>query len=150
MDHSDVAQWQYVPSKSNPADYGSRGLDRTCLAKIKTWYEGPKFLWEPESSWKRDHTVKDIDTDHPETKKEVFVNSTEVKTDILETLETHFSNWDKIRKAIPKRDKTELHPQIGTSEQLLSIAEIEIGGKKTTMAQSRAFAEEKLSRFSKQ
>ena len=73
-----------------------------------------------------------------------------MKTDILETLETHFSNWDKIRKAIPKRDKTELHPQIGTSEQLLSIAEIEIGGKKTTMAQSRAFAEEKLSRFSKQ
>ena len=110
MDHSDVAQWQYVPSKSNPADYGSRGLDRTCLAKVKTWYEGPKFLWEPESSWKRDHTVKDIDTDHPETKKEVFVNSTEVKTDILETLETHFSNWDKIRKAIPKKRQNRAAP----------------------------------------
>ena len=45
-DHSDVAQWQYVPSKSNPADYGSRGLDGTCFAKVKMWYEGPKFLWE--------------------------------------------------------------------------------------------------------
>ena len=45
-DHSDVAQWQYVPSKSNPADYGLRGLDGTCFAKVKMWYEGPKFLWE--------------------------------------------------------------------------------------------------------
>ena len=28
-DPSDVAQWQYLPSKSNPADYGSRSLDGT-------------------------------------------------------------------------------------------------------------------------
>ena len=33
-DQSDVTQWQYVPSKSNPADYGSRGLDGTRLAKV--------------------------------------------------------------------------------------------------------------------
>ena len=37
-DPSEVAQWQYVPSKSNPADYGSRGLDGTCIAKVKMWY----------------------------------------------------------------------------------------------------------------
>ena len=43
-DHSDVAQWQYGQSKSNPADYGSTGLDGTCLAKIKMWFEGPKFF----------------------------------------------------------------------------------------------------------
>ena len=71
--------------KKHPADYGSRGLDGTCLAKVKVWYEGPKFLWEPESSWKRHHTIKEIDTDGPETKEEVFINRIEVKTDILET-----------------------------------------------------------------
>ena len=43
-DHSDVAQWQYVPSKSNPADYGSRGLDGTCLAKVEIWHEGRSFF----------------------------------------------------------------------------------------------------------
>ena len=59
-DHSDVAQWLYVPSKSNPIDYEFRSLDGTCLAKVKMWYEGPKFLWEPESSWKRYHTIKEI------------------------------------------------------------------------------------------
>ena len=74
------------------AKYGSRGLDGTCLAKVKMWYEGLKFLWEPESSWKRDHAVEEIDTDDPKTKKEVFVNKTEVKTDTLETLQTCFSS----------------------------------------------------------
>ena len=35
-----------------------------------------------------------------------------------------------LRKAFPKRDKTKLHQQIGASEQLLSIADIEGAGKK--------------------
>ena len=157
-DHSDVAQWQHVPSKSNPADYGSRGLDGTCLAKAKMWYEGPKLIWELESSWKRDHIEEEIDTDDPKTKKDVFVNRTVVKAGTLETLETHFSSWNKMRRVFElvlkfkanllrqvflKRDKAELHQQIGTSEQLLSIAEIEIVGKQIIyIAQNRAFAKE--------
>ena len=98
-------------------------LDGTWLAKVKMWYEGPKFLWEPES-WKRYHTIKEIDSDDLETKKEALVNNIEVKTDILEKLETHLSSWNRtrrvfalvlkfktnlLRKAFPKRDKTELH-----------------------------------------
>ena len=81
-----------------------------------------------------------------------------MKTDILETLETHLSSWNKmkrvfalvlkfktnlLRKAFPKRDKTELHQQIGTSEQVVSIAKIEAAGKKIIkMAQSRLFVGE--------
>ena len=50
---------------------------------------------------------------------------------------------NSLRKAFPKRDKIELHQQIGTSEQLLSITEIEAVGKKIIkIAQSRAYAEE--------
>ena len=102
--------------------------------------------------------IEEIDTDDSETKKEVFVNRIEVKTDTLEILETHFSSWNKtsrvfalvlkfktnlLREAFPKRDKTELHQQIGASAQLLSISEIEIAGKKIIkMAQNRAFGEE--------
>ena len=33
-------------------------------------------------------------------------------------------------KAFPKRDEAELHQEIGTSEQLLSIAETKVTGKK--------------------
>ena len=47
-----------------------------------------------------------------------------------------------LRKVFPKGDKAELHQQIGTSEQLLSIAEMEIAGKKIIkIAQNRAFTE---------
>ena len=91
------------------------------------------------------NAVEDIDTDDPESKKEVFVNRIGVNTDILETLEAHLSSWNKIRrvfamvlkfetnllrKAVPKGDKTELHQQIDTLEQLLNIAKIEIAGEK--------------------
>ena len=122
------------------------------------WYERPKFLWEPESSLKRHHTIIEIDTDNPETKKEVFVNRIEVKTDMLKkqkhvcqagTRSEECLYWfqslkqKKTRKAFPQRDKTELQKQNGTSEQLICIAEIEAAGKKIIkMAQSRAFAEE--------
>ena len=82
-------------------------------------------------------------------KKEVFFNRIEVKIDILEILETRLSSWNKMRRVFAlvlkfkNRDKTELHQQIGTSEQLLGIAEVEIAGKKIIkIAQSRAFAEE--------
>ena len=131
------------------------------------WYEGPKFLWEPESSRKRHHTIKEIDTADPETKKEAFVNRIEVKTDILETLETRFSSWNKMRrvfalvlkfktnllkKAFPKRDKTELRQQIGTSEQLLSFAEMEAAGKKDNQndTEQSICRRNNLTRFSKQ
>ena len=130
-DHSSVAQWQYVPSKSSLADYGLRGVDGTFSAKAKMWCEGSKFLWEPQSSWKRDHTVEDIDINDPETKKEAFLNGTEVKIDILETLEKRFLGWNKMRrvfalvlkfktnlliKAFPKNDEADLHHQIVKSE----------------------------------
>ena len=48
-----------------------------------------------------------------------------------------------LTKAFPKRDKTEQDQQIETGEELLSIAEIEIAGKKIIkLTQNRVFAEE--------
>ena len=99
------------------------------------------------------HTVEDNDTEVNWSDWRI-----EVKTDKLETLETCLSSWNKmrkvfalvlkfktnlLRKAFPKRDTTVLHQQTGTFEQLLSIVEIEIAGKKLiNVAQNRAFAEE--------
>ena len=74
------------------------------------WYEGPKFLLEQEYSWKNYHTVEEIDTDDPETKKEAFVNRIEVKTDVLKPLETCLSSWNKMRRvfALVLKFKTKL------------------------------------------
>ena len=50
-DHSNESQWHYINSKQNPADYASRGTDVCNDDKVKRWYLGPQFLWEPEATW---------------------------------------------------------------------------------------------------
>ena len=76
------------------------------------WYEGPTFPWESESSWKKHHAIKENDTNDTEIKKEVFVNRMDEKTEVLKF------RTNLLRKAFPKRDKTELPQQIGTSEHI--------------------------------
>ena len=41
---SDPNQWNYVPSKSNPADLLSRGAKVSCLIKSRLWNHGPLYL----------------------------------------------------------------------------------------------------------
>ena len=43
--------WHYVPSKENPADIASRGCSSKYLKEAYTWWNGPKWLVEPESKW---------------------------------------------------------------------------------------------------
>ena len=50
-DHSDESQRHYINSKQNPADYASRGIDVCNDDKVKRWYLGLQFLWEPEATW---------------------------------------------------------------------------------------------------
>ena len=40
------AQWRYVPTAYNPADYGKRGLTVTELRDNDLWWNGPTFLKE--------------------------------------------------------------------------------------------------------
>ena len=48
---SDPNQWHYVPTKQNPADFGTRGLTVSELADSEMWCNGPTFLAFPESDW---------------------------------------------------------------------------------------------------
>lgn len=48
---SNPNQWRYVPTKQNPADFGTRGLTVSELADSKMWWKGPTFLAFPESDW---------------------------------------------------------------------------------------------------
>ena len=49
-DHSDKSQWHYISSKQNSKDYASRGIDVCNDDKVKRWYLGQQFLWEPETT----------------------------------------------------------------------------------------------------
>ena len=47
-----IKDWRYVKSSENPADIASRGLDPAENGKTDLWFNGPKFLRQPEDSWK--------------------------------------------------------------------------------------------------
>ncbi|XP_073959790.1 uncharacterized protein [Choristoneura fumiferana] len=53
------SQWAHVPSKDNPADCASRGVQPSELADLELWKYGPRFLWNKEVLYKK---LKDNDT----------------------------------------------------------------------------------------
>ena len=44
-------EWRYCPGKQNPADLPSRGLSAKELSVATVWWNGPEFLYRPESEW---------------------------------------------------------------------------------------------------
>ena len=60
---SNVSQWRYVPSKMNPADDASHGLDANKNTYFSNWFKGPEFLWHNEISWPAERTEAITDED---------------------------------------------------------------------------------------
>ena len=52
-------QWHFVPTNENPADFTTRGMRVSDLAKKKKWWSGPDFFQKEELDW----PVCQIDTD---------------------------------------------------------------------------------------
>ena len=78
QENSDVNQWMYVDSRSNPADDTSRGISPSNQEKVHRWLNGPEFLWLDKSKWTT-HGKKDIpevDQDNPEVKTKLSVHVT--------------------------------------------------------------------------
>ncbi|XP_076246367.1 uncharacterized protein LOC143186569 [Calliopsis andreniformis] len=45
------AEWRYVPTRSNPADLNSRGMDAADFLQSELWMFGPTWLKETEARW---------------------------------------------------------------------------------------------------
>ena len=43
--------WRHCPGKQNPADLPSRGVSAKELSTDSIWWNGPNFLYKPESQW---------------------------------------------------------------------------------------------------
>ena len=78
-ENSNIEQWKFISSKENPADDGSRGLDATKVNKVTHWFNGPAFLWKPESEWTISVELQPPNEDDPEVRKEVTVNAIGIK-----------------------------------------------------------------------
>ena len=44
-------EWRHCPGDTNPTDLPSRGLSANDLSTNTTWWNGPEFLYRPESEW---------------------------------------------------------------------------------------------------
>ena len=100
-------QWNYVNSKHNPADQGTRGLTATNMTEKSLWLQGLQFLLSSSDNWK-------IDKQH----EKGFLSSAEQKPqgtrrqpinkDLFDA--NRFSHWLKLRSVIIKmkslRNKT--------------------------------------------
>ena len=87
-EHTDVSQWNYVPSKMNPADCASQGLTGS----------NKKHLWKSEFQWSRQNPVGEIQDHDPEVKKEIKLHTISIKERILERLESLISDWKKMKR----------------------------------------------------
>ncbi|XP_070524570.1 uncharacterized protein [Cardiocondyla obscurior] len=47
------ARWQYVPTKSNPADLATRGMSPKELSESNLWWHGPFWLSQSPNQWPR-------------------------------------------------------------------------------------------------
>ena len=43
--------WNFCPGRLNPADLPTRGVKARALKNSEIWWQGPKFLREPEEAW---------------------------------------------------------------------------------------------------
>lgn len=100
---SDVEQWRYVNSSSNPADLASRGVKVDSFLKNESWISGPAFLVRSQEEWPMDPTYRDVILPHdPEIKRSALVNMIEVNknSDPISYLFDYFSSWIRLKKAV--------------------------------------------------
>ena len=95
-DHTGKKQWNYVDSKNNPADHGSRGLSLKKFLRAKSWFHGPEFLWKSAEHWPKQELAYHLSENDPEVRtKKVDVNVIKIRgvNEILENLEKKISDW---------------------------------------------------------
>ena len=98
------AQWTYVNTASNPADYASRGRKAEHFMKCQSWIEGPDFLDKSESHWPvLSEFSREISEDDAEVKRTISVNiikTVDTSTDPFFKLIHHYSDWHSLKKAV--------------------------------------------------
>ncbi|XP_072172491.1 uncharacterized protein [Diadema setosum] len=130
-DGSEVIQWKYIPTKLNPADHASRGLDASELTKKKEWLEGPKFLKESEEMWPSDvkATIDEKYGDEPQREvNEIHIHTTRTNEENpVNALLSHYSDWNKLKRGVAwilklkKRLQDKLKGKVGNSEERFNL-----------------------------
>ncbi|GFW58350.1 integrase catalytic domain-containing protein [Trichonephila clavipes] len=90
--------WRHVPSKENPADIASRGIDPKCLPDCKLWWQGPPWLRLETSSWPKAESSCDEASDEVKAEQKsvsIFNLFTHTSNDVIHGLFEHYSSLTK-------------------------------------------------------
>ncbi|GFX88959.1 hypothetical protein TNCV_2852591 [Trichonephila clavipes] len=91
--------WRHVPSKENPADIASRGIDPKCLPDCKLWWQGPPWLRLETSSCPKAESSCDEASDEVKAEQKsvsIFNLFTHTSNDVIHGLFEHYSSLTKI------------------------------------------------------
>lgn len=110
---SDVSQWRYIPSKLNPGDEASRGMNAAKFLEDERWTRGPDFLWKNDSEWPVQPPLSsEIAIGDPEIKKrssflpacvssvKVTEGNMEQDIDPVTQLVDYYSSWYSVKRAV--------------------------------------------------
>ncbi|XP_072043021.1 uncharacterized protein [Amphiura filiformis] len=101
---TDPQQWRYCPTKLNPADHASRGLNAGDLTGKTEWLNGPAFLWESEQHWPEVNQDLTETEDRKNEKTEAGttvcgIQASEVR-EAADNLIQYYSDWVKLKRAV--------------------------------------------------
>ena len=97
---SDPSDWRHVPTKENPADDCSRGLDPAGLASSR-WQHGPEFLLLPPGKWPRLDSVGILPTSDPEVKAaENVMTAQEPNRDVWQDFLHYHSDYQQLIRRV--------------------------------------------------
>ncbi|KAJ8710935.1 hypothetical protein PYW08_009450 [Mythimna loreyi] len=96
LEKTPACTWRHVPTKLNPADHISRGVDVSLLQSLDLWWSGPEFLRYDISRWPSNLTVtKDL----PEVRSEVILHITHVNPRPVVEF-NRFSNFISLKRSV--------------------------------------------------
>ena len=98
--YSSVDSWRYVPTKVNPADDSSRGINIDKLVDINhcRWFKGPAFLYQKDiPDFLLCHAS--LEKSDPALRAVCLMSTAEYATDLLDRL-SYFSSWFKAKRAV--------------------------------------------------
>ncbi|XP_055522586.1 uncharacterized protein LOC129716774 [Wyeomyia smithii] len=76
--------WRYIPSKSNPADMISRGVQPQLLPNLEMWWSGPSILNQADCELSLPPLVSDVDL--PELRKTVVCSRQPKRMKMFDTI----------------------------------------------------------------
>ena len=100
QENTTPAQWHYVPSRLNPADDASRGLDGEAILQCDRWKNGPRFLWNSEEEWPVQPDRYGVDDNDPEVKVTICASRRRKTCYIIPRILSFFSDWRRLLRFV--------------------------------------------------